>query len=186
MRHAGSGRRARRVKPPTTVFLDRDGVINRHRQDDYVKSWSEFEFLPLAKDALRLLAEREYRVLVVTNQRGVARGCLTEADLAAIHALMIDEASQEGGEIEAVYYCPHEIGLCGCRKPATGLFLEAQREYPDVEFTRSIVIGDSLSDMEAGTRLGCRNIFVGQSEQFASALTLYDAVSRFLVNRPGA
>jgi histidinol-phosphate phosphatase family protein len=163
------------------VFLDRDGVINRQRKDDYVKSWSEFEFLPGAKDALRLLAEAEYRVVVVTNQRGVARGFLTDSDLAAIHCHMMDEASLAGGPIAAVYYCPHEIGQCGCRKPAKGLFLEAQQDFTDITFSRSTVIGDSPADMEAGLSLGCQTIFIGESDQHPCAATLYQAVVTFIV-----
>jgi D-glycero-D-manno-heptose 1,7-bisphosphate phosphatase len=170
-----------------TVFLDRDGVINRQRKADHVKSWAEFEFLPDAKEALRLLAEAEYRVVVVTNQRGVARGRFT--DLAAIHRRMIDETTLAGGRITAVYYCPHEIGHCGCRKPEKGLFLEAQRDFIDVDFSRSTVIGDSSSDMEAGLSLGCRNIFIGESDRYECAASLYQAVVTFLVedsSRPNA
>jgi D-glycero-D-manno-heptose 1,7-bisphosphate phosphatase len=167
-----------------TVFLDRDGVINRLRKGDYVKSWAEFEFLPRAKEALRLLAEAEYRVVVVTNQRGVARGCLTETDLAAIHGRMIDETTLAGGPIAAVYYCPHEIGQCGCRKPEQGLFLEAQQDFSDIDFSLSTVIGDSPSDMEAGLRLGCRNIFIGESDRYKCAATLHEAVVTFLVKDP--
>jgi histidinol-phosphate phosphatase family protein len=172
-----------------TVFLDRDGVVNRLRNEDYVKSWDEFEFLSRAKEALRLLAEADYRVIIVTNQRGVARGCLTDMDLAAIHHRMIEEVRLAGGSIAAVYYCPHEIGQCGCRKPDSGLFLEAQQDFSDVDFSLSTVVGDSLSDMEAGRRLGCRNILIGESDRYECAATLYHAVVTFLVKDsrgPGA
>ena len=164
-----------------TVFLDRDGIINRLRENDYVKSWSEFEFLPDAKAALRRLSNAGYRVIVVTNQRGVARGYLTETDLEAIHRRMVGEAEEAGGRIAAVYYCPHEIGECECRKPKIGLFLEAQRDFDDIDFSTSTVIGDSASDMEAGLRLGCTVIFVGKSDQYLCAGTLYQAVARFLL-----
>jgi histidinol-phosphate phosphatase family protein len=167
-----------------TVFVDRDGVINRKRDGDYVKNWAEFEFLPRAKEALRLLADAGYRVVVVTNQRGVARGCLTEMDLAAIHHRMLEETRLAGGPIAAVYYCPHEIGQCGCRKPGSGLFLEAQQDFVDVDFAMSTLIGDSPSDMEAGQRLGCRNIFIGESDRYPCAATLYQAVETFLVRGP--
>jgi D-glycero-D-manno-heptose 1,7-bisphosphate phosphatase len=156
LRHDGCALGSPTVKRPKTAFLDRDGVINRQRKEDYVKSWAEFEFLPGVKEALRLLAEAAYRVVVVTNQRGVARGRLTETDLATVHRRMIEETRLAGGSIAAVYYCPHELGQCSCRKPETGLFLEAQQDFLDVDFSVSTVIGDSPSDMEAGLRLGCR------------------------------
>lgn len=184
MRHPGRELRSATEKPRRTVFLDRDGVINRQRKGDYVKSWAEFEFLPGAKVALRLLAEAEYRIVVVTNQRGVARGFLTESDLAAIHDQMVEEARLAGGSIAAVYYCPHEIGQCGCRKPANGLFLEAQHDFADIVFSQSTVIGDSPADIEAGQSLGCRTIFIGESDQYPCAATLYQAVVTFLLKSP--
>ena len=184
MRHPGCEIGSPTVEGRQTVFLDRDGVINRQRKGDYVKSWAEFEFLPGAKEALRLLAEAGYRVVVVTNQRGVARGFLTESDLAAIHDQMVEEARLAGGPIAGVYYCPHEIGQCSCRKPAKGLFLEAQHDFADIVFTRSTVIGDSPADIEAGRSLGCRTIFIGESDQYQCAATLYQAVVTFLVKSP--
>jgi D-glycero-D-manno-heptose 1,7-bisphosphate phosphatase len=176
------------MRASRTVFLDRDGVVNRKRDGDYVRDWTEFEFLDGSREALRLLAEGGCRVIVVTNQRGVARGFFTEADLAVIHERMIDETNRAGGKIAAVYYCPHEIGQCLCRKPEPGLFLEAQRDFPDIDFPLCTVIGDSSSDLEAGAALGCRTIFIGASDRHRSAATLHQAVVTFLVNesiRPG-
>ncbi len=183
MRHQGRPETQLQGHTRETVFVDRDGVINRRRQGDYVKNWAEFEFLPGAKEALRLLVEAGYRVVVVTNQRGVARGCLTDRDLAVIHHRMIEETRLTAGPIAAVYYCPHEIGQCGCRKPEKGLFLEAQQDFNDIDFALSTVIGDSPSDMEAGLSLGCRTIFIGDSDRYACAPTLYQAVVTFLVKR---
>jgi D-glycero-D-manno-heptose 1,7-bisphosphate phosphatase len=180
MRHRGHEPASPVSTPRSTVFLDRDGVINRRREGDYVTSWAEFEFLPRAQDALRCLAERGHRVIVVTNQRGVARGRMSEDDLASIHARLIEEATRAGGAIAAIYYCPHDVGQCTCRKPQTGLFLEAQRDFADIEFAASTVIGDSPSDMEAGQQLGCRAIFIGEHEDFSCATTLYDAVVTYL------
>jgi D-glycero-D-manno-heptose 1,7-bisphosphate phosphatase len=169
----------------STVFLDRDGVINRRREGSYVTTWAEFEFLPRATEALRRLVESGYRIIVVTNQRGIARGRMTEADLRQVHGRLLEEARLAGGAIAAIYYCPHEIGECRCRKPETGLFLEARREFADIDFSASVVIGDSPSDMEAGQRLGCRTILVGQSDRYASAPTLYDAVVMYLASPTG-
>ncbi len=166
----------------TTIFLDRDGVINRKRDDDYVKHWGEFAFLPGAKEALQLLTENHYRVIVVTNQRGIARGWMTDADVQAIHTRMLAEIAP--ARIAAIYYCPHDKDQCDCRKPKTGLFRQAQRDFPDIDFARSIVIGDSASDLEAGTALGCRTIYIGAADGTAAgqavAASLYEAVLTLL------
>lgn len=150
--------------PVQTVFIDRDGVINRKSPhgDDYVKSWAEFEFLPGVKEALCKLTSHGMRLIIVTNQRGVARGMLTEAELGEIHRCMLAELNRDGIHIDGIYYCPHEEGQCACRKPRTELFLRAQGDFPDIDFPRAAVIGDSLADMEAGTRLGCWTILVSE------------------------
>jgi len=150
--------RAKRIK---TVFLDRDGVINRKMPEgDYVKCWEEFEFLPGAPEALRQLKEAGLRLILVTNQRGIARGRMTEEDLKEIHRRMQTELARFQASFDAIYYCPHEEGTCDCRKPRDGLFRQAQRDFPDIDFASSVVVGDSLTDMEVGTRLGCWTILI--------------------------
>ncbi len=146
---------------PRTVFLDRDGVINRKApKGDYVKRWEEFEFLPGAREALALLTLRGFRTIVVTNQRGIARGLMTEGDLTEIHRRMARELAAVGARLDAIYYCPHEHGTCACRKPAIGLFERARDAFPDIDFSSAYMIGDSSDDMEAGRRAGCRTILV--------------------------
>lgn len=164
----------------TTIFLDRDGVINRKRDDDYVKHWGEFEFLPGAKEALQLLTAKNYRLIVVTNQRGIARGWMTAEAVADIHARMVGELTASGAEIVAIFCCPHDKDQCDCRKPKTGMFLRAQRQMPDIEFARSVMIGDSLSDMQAGAALGCRNILIGVAADYDCASSLLEAVTKYL------
>jgi D-glycero-D-manno-heptose 1,7-bisphosphate phosphatase len=155
-----------------TVFLDRDGVINHKAPDgQYVTRWEEFAFLPGAKDALRLIKRHGYRVIVVTNQRGIARRLMTEQNLQQIHAQMLTELTQAGVSIDALYYCPHEVGQCLCRKPQTGLFWRAKGDFPDINFACSLLIGDSLSDMEAGVQLGCRNLLIAGPSRVQSLLT---------------
>jgi D-glycero-D-manno-heptose 1,7-bisphosphate phosphatase len=150
-----------RGKKVKTVFLDRDGVINRKPPDgDYVKSWEEFEFLPKAPEALRLLKEAGMRIIIITNQRGIARGLMTERDLEEIHKRMLAELARLQASVDAIYYCPHEEGVCDCRKPRVGLFRQAQQDFPDIDFSNSAVIGDSLKDMEAGTQLGSLTILI--------------------------
>lgn len=165
-----------------TVFLDRDGVINRRLPGDYVKAWAEFEFLPRAKEALALLTAANLRLIVITNQRGIARGLMTAADLHTIHDRMLTELREAGAHISAVYHCPHDRDECDCRKPKTGLLLRAQRDFPEIDFSRSVVIGDSPSDTEAGKRVGCRTVFVGEAAESGgadlAAPSLYDVALR--------
>lgn len=162
---------------PTTIFLDRDGVLNRKRDDDYVKHWGEFEFLPNVKEALQILTAKNYRLIVVTNQRGIARGWMTEAAVQDIHARMLAEIAP--AQIAAIYYCPHDKDQCDCRKPKPGLFLQAQQAFPDLDFAQAVLIGDSLSDMEVGVKLSCRNILIGEDSDFDCAPSLYEAVVKF-------
>jgi D-glycero-D-manno-heptose 1,7-bisphosphate phosphatase len=170
------------------AFLDRDGVINRKAPEgDYIKCWEEFEFLPGVAEAIKALNERCFKVFVVTNQRGIARGLLTENGLKEIHEKMTDELRKAGAEIDGIYYCPHEKDSCSCRKPETGMFLEAKRDFPAISFHDSSVVGDSLSDMEAGKILLCRCILVGDShrcsdEWFYRARSLYDAVVNYVID----
>ena len=154
------------------VFLDRDGVINRKRPEgDYVKSWEEFEFLPGVFEALRTLKQHGFRVIVTTNQRGVSLGKLVENDLRMIHDRMRAELLSAGCTLDAIYYCPHDYHSCTCRKPEIGLFLQAQRDFPDIDFSRCFVVGDSEVDMEAATRLGCKKVLIGDgAARFAPPL----------------
>jgi D-sedoheptulose 7-phosphate isomerase len=155
----------RQMNRSKTVFLDRDGVINRKQPEgDYVKSWPEFEFLPRAKEALKLLKEQGRRIIITTNQRGIQRGLMTENDLQNIHARMEEKLAETGVSIDKIYYCQHEEGTCSCRKPQTGMFLQAQKDFPEIDFRSSAVIGDSLSDMEAGSRLNCRTILIADDD----------------------
>lgn len=140
----------------STAFLDRDGTINEKAPEgEYVTSLSQFRYLPGAEDAIRLLADAGWRVLVVTNQRGIALGRMTAEAVDEIHRHLLELP------IAAVYVCPHEMGVCDCRKPGTGLFLRAKRDFPEIDFARSVVIGDAPSDIAAGEALGCRTILVG-------------------------
>ncbi|MFN7949250.1 MAG: HAD family hydrolase [Blastocatellia bacterium] len=173
---------------PATFFLDRDGVINRRLPGDYVRNQSEFEFLPRVKEALRLLTEAGRRLIIVTNQRGIARGLMTETELHALHAWMLAELAEAGAHIAAIYFCPHDNGQCQCRKPQPGMLHQAQRDFPDIDPARSVLIGDSLSDMQAGRQAGCRTMLVSRDpspEALALASdgvapSLYEAVLFYL------
>ncbi len=140
-------------------MLDRDGVISRNRSD-YVKSWDEFEFLPGSLEALRMLAEQQVRVIVVTNQSVVGRGIISQDELDQIHARMMTEIEAHGGRIDAILYCPHapDDG-CSCRKPRPGLLLEAMDRF-QLDPTLCYVIGDSLSDLLAARAVGLPYVMV--------------------------
>jgi D-glycero-D-manno-heptose 1,7-bisphosphate phosphatase len=146
------------------VLLDRDGVLNKRPPSaNYVSSWSEFEWLPGAKTALRLLRENGFRVIVVSNQAGVARGAMTERDLGDIHDRMQREVEASGGHLDAIYYCPHDWDAgCECRKPKPGMLFQAQREF-DLNLSRTWFIGDDDRDEQAAETAGCR--FVGVSDR---------------------
>jgi D-glycero-D-manno-heptose 1,7-bisphosphate phosphatase len=172
------------------VFLDRDGVINcKAPEGDYIKSWHEFEFLPGVAETIKTLNENHFKVIVVTNQRGIAKGLMTEDDLNNIHAKMMEEFRRTGAIIDGIYYCPHAINVCACRKPKTGMFLEAKKDFPEISFSNSFVIGDSLSDMEAGMTLSCQCILVSQPlgavdfsvQWYRFAASLQDAVKKFIL-----
>lgn len=146
-----------------TLFLDRDGVLNRRIRDDYVRSWADWEWLPGVLEALAELSHRFGRLVVVTNQRGIARGFYTEADLEAIHAKMQAEVKAAGGRIDAVYHCPHDRDAgCDCRKPEPGMILDAAKEVGGIDLKRAILVGDSLSDMLAAKAAGIPGVFVGE------------------------
>jgi D-glycero-D-manno-heptose 1,7-bisphosphate phosphatase len=145
-----------------TVFLDRDGVINRKPANGrYVTRWSDFVLLPGTTAALRLLNGAGVRTIVITNQRAVARGLITSEGLLDIHTRMTELLHTQGARIDAVYACEHDLESCDCRKPGTGLFLRAKRDIPSIDFARSFVVGDSASDLEPGGELGCTLVLVG-------------------------
>lgn len=150
-----------------TVFLDRDGVLNRKAPEgEYIARWDLFYPLPGAVDAVRRLNQAGLRVYVATNQRGVALGLYTLADVEALHARMKAEMARHGAHVDGIFVCPHDKGVCRCRKPGPGLFEQARALDPGITWEASVMIGDSLSDMQAGARLGMRTIFIeGEAEQ---------------------
>jgi D-glycero-D-manno-heptose 1,7-bisphosphate phosphatase len=144
-----------------TVFLDRDGVVNEKMPEGrYVTAWAEFRLLPGVPEALARLNRTGLRVIVVSNQRGVALGLYSAANVEAIHAELQKLLQVSGAYVDAFYFCPHDKMQCDCRKPLPGMFEQARRDFPDVTADESIMIGDSLSDIEFGRRLGMRTVFI--------------------------
>src|SRR5271170_7268030 len=139
------------------AFLDRDGVINqRPLEGKYVTRWGDFHFLPGVAAGIALLNHAGFSVIVVTNQRCIAKGLLTEANLQKMHERMTDVLARAGAKIDATFYCPHEIEPpCECRKPAPGMLLSAAR-LRGIDLRTSWMIGDSDNDVEAGINAGCK------------------------------
>jgi D-glycero-D-manno-heptose 1,7-bisphosphate phosphatase len=146
------------------VILDRDGVLNRRMpRASYVRSWDDWTWLPGAKESLGRFAKAGYRVIVITNQAGIGRGVMTEADLAAIHERMCREANAAGGRVDAVYHCPHDWDEgCDCRKPKPGLLFRAQRDF-QLDLSRITFVGDDERDNDAANRAGCRFEMVNEA-----------------------
>lgn len=152
---SGDGRRA--------VFVDRDGTLNL--DPHYLKHVDDLVLLPGSAEAIRLLNEAGWLVVVVTNQSGVARGYLTEEMLRLIHERLRQEVGRAGGRFDAIYHCPHlpEAG-CACRKPGLGMIQQAQREFP-IDLARSWVVGDSRVDVELGQSAGARTALVPRNQR---------------------
>jgi len=166
-----------------TLFLDRDGVINYKIENDYVKNWSQFKFLPDALKAIRVLSKIFGKIIIVTNQRGIGRELMTKEDLREIHRKMLIEISKSGGRIDKIYYCPCNIDdNSRCRKPNTGMALQSKKDFPEIDFSKSIMIGDSLSDMEFGKKLGMLTILISENLKHNSTMDNVDFVLKDLLS----
>jgi len=148
-----------------TLFLDRDGVINRRLPGDYVKEWPQFEFLPGILPAIAGFSRLFKRIIVVTNQQGIGKGLMDEGQLADIHRRLKEKVEASGGRIDAIYFCPHlAADNCACRKPNPGMALQAQIDFPEIDFTRSLLAGDTASDIQFGLNLGMTTACIGNED----------------------
>jgi D-glycero-D-manno-heptose 1,7-bisphosphate phosphatase len=148
-----------------SLFLDRDGVINARIMDGYVLKASDFVFLPGVVSALADLATRFRHIIIVTNQQGIGKGLMTEADLAMIHKMMIADIEAGGGRVDAVLHCPEPASAeDNCRKPGAVMGLQAKKMFPGIRFGQSVMLGDTPSDMEFARGLGMKAIFVGADD----------------------
>ena len=169
------------------AFLDRDGVINRKaREGDYITRWDDVQILPGVAEAIANLNRAGFQVIVATNQRCVAKGLISIADLETLHQEIHGVLADAGAVIDAVYYCPHENEpRCRCRKPAPGMLLDAARDH-EIALNASWMIGDSPADIVAGRTAGCKTALVGMSRSEMSsepdvvATSLLDAVQQIL------
>jgi D-glycero-D-manno-heptose 1,7-bisphosphate phosphatase len=144
------------------VLLDRDGVINvKLPEDCYVACYSEFRFLPGVVEALAALRSLGYLLVIVTNQRGIARGLMTAQDLDVVHRAMVEHLRSAGVELDGIYHCPHDRDEgCDCRKPRPGMILRAVREL-GIDLARSYMVGDSAADVAAGKSAGAITVRIG-------------------------
>jgi histidinol-phosphate phosphatase family protein len=143
----------------STIFIDRDGVINENRSD-YVKSWDEFRFLSGSREAIAALTKAGHRIVVCTNQAGVAQGLISLETMEDIHRRMLSAIEEAGGMIEKVYACTHsKTADCDCRKPRPGMLLRASREL-GLDMSDAVFIGDSITDMQAGSAAGIPTMLV--------------------------
>jgi histidinol-phosphate phosphatase family protein len=143
-----------------TLFLDRDGVVNKEIVGSYVTTPDEFEFCEGVPNALQSLAEIFGTIIVVTNQRGVGRGIMTTETLREIHGEMKDGIIAAGGRIDRVYSCTAVDDADHNRKPNTGMALQAREDFPQIDFHKSVMVGNSISDMEFGKRLAMYTVFL--------------------------
>lgn len=143
-----------------TLFLDRDGVINKEIKGTYVTQWSEFKFFDGSLDALAILNQIFGRIIIVTNQRGVGRGIMSIDALKEIHANMLTEINIKGGRINKIYACTSIHDEDSNRKPNIGMALQAKEDFPEIDFNKSIMVGNNLSDMIFGRKLSMKTIFL--------------------------
>lgn len=154
---------------PAAALLDRDGTINiKAREGEYVTRPDEMRLLPGAAEAISRLNAARVPVAVVTNQRGIALGRMTEEDLHEVHGRMTALLGAAGASIDGIFHCPHEIGTCSCRKPGTLLLEQAKEHLGLATLEGSVMIGDSLSDVLAGRAVGARTVLL--SDGHAEAL----------------
>lgn len=162
------------------LFLDRDGVINIERPDDYVKDISEFIFIDGSLSAIADLTQRFDHIFVMTNQRGVGRGVMSAESLEEVHRYMLSEIEKAGGRISSIYICTDTDSTSINRKPNTGMAFQAQRDFPDVNFSQSIMVGNSKSDIEFGNKLGMCTVLVG--DKYSKEHKIYKQVDTYYEN----
>ena len=151
-----------------TLFLDRDGVINKKIENNYVRKWDEFEFLPGVLEAIKIFNNIFGRIIVITNQQGIAKERMSEEEVIQIHKKMVKEIEKKGGRIDAIFYAPYlkEINHID-RKPNVGMALKAKKKFPEINFKKAIIAGDSQSDMEMGDRMNMIKILINENISIA-------------------
>ena len=150
-----------KIEKSWTLFLDRDGVINRRPINDYVKTWDDFEFLPGVLESLKILNDVFGRIVIITNQQGVGKGLMSEEALLSIHKNMIHAIEDLGGRIDKIYFCPDLADKKNnCRKPGPVMAIQAKTDFPEIDFKKSIMVGDTASDMKFGRNMNMFSVLI--------------------------
>ena len=142
-----------------TLFLDRDGVINYEKKNEYVLNWDEFVFMPGVKDALKILNDYFGVIVIITNQKCIGKGLITIEGLQQIHQNMLQQIELAGGRIDNIYFCPDLEDHSPNRKPNAGMALQAKTDFPQIDITKTIMVGNKLSDMQFARNAGVTSIF---------------------------
>lgn len=163
-----------------TLFLDRDGVINVRIIDGYVTKTEEFEFLPNVIEAFKIFKNKFKRIIVVTNQQGVGKGVMTIEDVISVHNYMNQQIENQGGKIDKIYFCPQLKSVKdNYRKPSPKMAFFAKDDFPEIDFSKSIMVGDMNSDIEFGKNAGMKTVFIGDNELKINPDSRYDSLYDF-------
>ena len=146
-----------------TLFLDRDGVVNIEKKDEYVLNTSEFVFLDGAQRAIQILSGIFGLILIASNQRGVAKQLMTLEDLHNVHDYMLEEITKHQGRIDNIYFCTDLDNASPNRKPNPGMALQAQKNFPQIDFSKSIMVGNKLTDMQFARNAGMHSVFIAST-----------------------
>lgn len=166
-----------------TLFLDRDGVINVRLIDDYVKNINEFCFLPQVLEAFMIFSLRFNKIIVVTNQQGVGKGLMTMEDVNSVHDFMLKEIENQKGRVDSIFVCPQLKSEPGnFRKPNPKMAFMAKEKFPEIDFSKSIMIGDSNSDIEFGKNAGMHTILIGNESATSNPDDIFDSLISFANN----
>ena len=150
----------KKIDKDWTLFLDRDGVINHEKHEDYIHTWDEFVFYDGVKEAIKIFAVKFKYIIIVTNQKGVGKGVTKLEDLYDIHTNMQAEIEHAGGRIDKIYFCTELDESHPNRKPNPGMGLQAIKDMPDIDLSKALMVGNTIGDMEFGRNLGIKTIFL--------------------------
>jgi D-glycero-D-manno-heptose 1,7-bisphosphate phosphatase len=150
----------KKIDSSWTLFLDRDGVINHEKHLDYIHTWDEFRFYDGVEKAFEIFSAKFKRIVIVTNQRGIGKGVTRKENVEQIHSNMRAAIEKAGGRVDAIYYCPDIDDTSPNRKPNHGMGLQAVAQFPDIDLSKAIMVGNTLSDMQFGRNLGVYTVFL--------------------------
>ena len=149
-----------KINKDWTLFLDRDGVINHEELGKYINNWEAFKFYDGVTDAFEIFSRKFKRIIIVTNQRGIGKGITEEKEVHRIHENMQLEIKKNNGRVDSVYYCPDNDDNHPRRKPNAGMGLDAVKDFPDIDLSKALMVGNTLGDMHFGRNLGVYTVFL--------------------------